>query len=100
MPTSHPLKNWEIKGNVSFPGFLSHSRKFGWAFSGLGFPSAIAVKHPPPSRGDARDTELIPGSGRSPEWENGNPLRYSCQDNPMDREARQAIFHGVTKSLT
>ena len=89
MPTSHPLKNWEIKGNVSFPGF-----------SGLGFPGAIVVKHPPPSRGDARDTELIPGSGRSPEWENGNPLRYSCQDNPMDREARQAIFHGVTKSLT
>ena len=38
----------------------------------------------------------IPGPGRSPEGENGNPLRYSCLENPMDRGAWQATVHGVT----
>ena len=41
-----------------------------------------------------------PGSGRSPGGGNGNPLQYSCLENPMDREAWQAIVHGVTKSWT
>ena len=35
------------------------------------------------------------GSGRSPSVGNGNPLQYSCQDNPMDREDWQATVHGV-----
>ena len=39
---------------------------------------------------DAGDTGLIPGSGRSPGEQNGNPLQYSCQDNPIDRGAWQA----------
>ena len=45
---------------------------------------------------------LIPGSERSPEVGNGNPLQYSCQDNPIDRDpvCGQAIVHGVTKSQT
>ena len=42
----------------------------------------------------------IPGLGRSP-WEgNGNPFQYSCLENPTDREAWQAIGHGVAKSQT
>ena len=45
----------------------------------------------------AGDMGLTPGSGRSPAEENGNPLQYSCLGNPMDREAWQAIVHGVTK---
>ena len=40
----------------------------------------------------------IPGLGRSPGEGNGNPLQYSCLENPMDRGAWQAIVHGVTKS--
>ena len=36
---------------------------------------------------NAGDLGLIPGSGRSPGEENGNPLQYSCLENPMDREA-------------
>ena len=40
---------------------------------------------------------LIPGSGRSPGG-NGNPLQYSCLENPMDRGAWRAIVHGVVKS--
>ena len=42
----------------------------------------------------------IPGSGRSPGGEPGNPLQYSCLENPMDRGAWQATVHGVTKSQT
>ena len=41
----------------------------------------------------------IPGSGRSPEEGNGNPLQYSCLGNPRDRGAWHATVHGVAKEL-
>ena len=41
-----------------------------------------------------------PGSGRSPGEGNGNPLRYVCLENPMDRGAFWATVHGVAKSRT
>ena len=62
----------------------------------MGFPGGSVVKNPP---GNVGDTDSIPGSGRSPGEENGNPLQYSCLGNPMDRGAWQAIVHGVTKEL-
>ena len=43
---------------------------------------------------------MIPGSGRPPGEGNGNPLQYSCLENPMDGGAWQATVHGVTKSWT
>ena len=46
------------------------------------------------------DTNLIPGSGRSPGEGNGNPLQYSCLENPMDRGTWPATVHGVAKSRT
>ena len=46
----------------------------------------------------AGDADLIPGSGRSPGEENGNPLQYSCLGNLMDRGAWWASVHGVEKS--
>ena len=52
-----------------------------------GFPGGVVVKYLPANAGDAGDTGLIPGLGRSPGGGNGNPLHYSCQDNPMDRGA-------------
>ena len=52
------------------------------------------IKNLPVNSGDM---DLIPGLGRSPGEGNGNPLQYSCLENPMDREAWQAIVHGVTK---
>ena len=58
------------------------------------------VKNPPADAGDARDIGSIPGSGRSPGGGNGNPLQYSCLENPMDRGAWRAAVHGVTKSDT
>ena len=62
-----------------------------------GFPGGAVVKNPPANAGDIRDTDLIPGWGRSPREGNGNLLQYSCRENPMDRGARQAPVHGVTK---
>ena len=58
---------------------------------------AQIVKTPPANAGDAGS---VPGLGRSPGEGNGNPLQYSCLENPMDREAWWATVHGVTKSWT
>ena len=61
---------------------------------------APVVKNLPANAGDIRDVGSNPGSGRSP-WEgNGNPLQYSCLENPMDRGVWQAIVHRVAKSWT
>ena len=49
---------------------------------------------------DAGDPGLIPGSGRSSGEGNGNPLQYSCLENPMDRGVWQATVHGIAKSQT
>ena len=48
----------------------------------------------------AEDLGSIPGSGRSPGEGNGNPLQYSCLENPMDGGVWQATVHGVIKSQT
>ena len=46
------------------------------------------------------DSGLIPASGRSPGEGNGNPIQYSCLENPMDRGASRAMVHRVAKSWT
>ena len=61
---------------------------------------AQVVKNPPANGRDTRDMSSIPGLGRSPGGGHGNPLQYSCLENPMDRGAWRATVHGVTKSLT
>ena len=61
---------------------------------------ALEVKNLPANAGDAGDSGSIPGPGRSPEGGNGNPLQYSCLDNPMDRGAWWATVRGVTKQLS
>ena len=66
-------------------------------FAFQGFPGGSQVKA---SASNVGDLGSIPGSGRSPGEGNGNPLQYSCLENPMDREARQATVHGVAKSRT
>ena len=58
---------------------------------------ALMVKNLPAMQ-DTRDS--IPGWGRSPGEGNGNPLQYSCWENPMDRGAWWATVHGVTKGWT
>ena len=49
---------------------------------------------------NAGDLGSIPGSGRSPEERNGNPLQYSCLENSRDGGDWPAIVHGVAKSWT
>ena len=60
----------------------------------MGFLSDSAVKTPPASAGNSGS---IPGSERSPEEGNGDPLQYSCLENSMDRGAWRGTVHGVTK---
>ena len=59
---------------------------------------APVVKNPSANAGDARGMHLVPGSERSPGEGCGNPLQYSCLENPMDRGAWQATVHGIGKS--
>ena len=61
---------------------------------------ALVVKNLPANAGDGRDVGLTPGSGRSAGGRHGNPLQYSCQENPMDRGAWWATVHGISKSQT
>ena len=56
------------------------------------------VKNLPANAGDTRDTGSIPGSVRSPGGGHGNPLQYSCLENPMERGAWRATVHGVAES--
>ena len=60
----------------------------------LGFPHSSVGKE---SACNAGDLGLIPGSGRCLGEENGNPLQYSCLENPRDRGAWQAPVHGVAR---
>ena len=64
---------------------------------GHGFPGGSDFKA---SASNAGDLGSIPGSGRSPGEGNGNPLQYSCLENPMDGGAWWATVHGVAKSRT
>ena len=58
------------------------------------------VKNPPANAGDLRDVGLIPGLERSPGGGNGNPLKYSCLENPTDGGNWRASVHGIPKSQT
>ena len=79
----------------------------GWASAGFsqpalcpGPPQWLSDKESACSAGDTGDLDSTHGSGRSPGAGHGNPLQYSCLENPMDRGAWQATVHGVAKSLT
>ena len=61
---------------------------------------ALVVKNLPASAGDIRDAGSIPGLGRSPGGGLGNPPKYSCLENPMDRGAWQASAHRIAQSWT
>ena len=58
------------------------------------FPGGSVIKNPPANVGNVGS---IPGLGKSPGEGNGNPLQYSCLENPMDRGSWQATVHGVKR---
>ena len=70
---------------------------FGQRVFATRFPDGSEVKA---SACNAGDLGSIPGLGRPPGEGNGNPLQYSCLENPMDRGAWWAAVHGVAKSRT
>ena len=59
---------------------------------------ALVVNNLPANAGDKKDLGSIPGLGRLPGGGHGNPLQYSCLENPMDRGAWWAMVHRVAKS--
>ena len=84
-PTSHPL-------SLSSPpvlNFSQHQGLFQCVSSSQTSQVMLVVKNPPANAGDVRDSGSIPRLGGSPGEENGNPLQYSCLENPMDRVAWQ-----------
>ena len=60
----------------------------------------LVIKSPPANAGDLREAGLIPGLGRSLGRGHGNPLQFSCLENPMDREAWWAKVHGFATGLS
>ena len=86
-----PLK--ECFNDIQHTGWNAHSfiHSFGKnllnAQSMSGFPGGASGKEAVCNAGDIRDTGSIPGLGRPPGGGNGNPLQYSCLENPMDRGA-------------
>ena len=68
--------------------------------SSRGSQVALVVKYPLANAGDVRDASSIPGSQRSPGGGQGNPLQYSCLENPVDRRAWRALVHRIAKSRT
>ena len=101
----HPPKSHDslllFRSVSPFPGVLTQ-RSFPGSDRSLSNVTEVAlvVKNLPANSGDRRDTDSIPGLGKSPGEENGKPLQYSCLENPMDREACWATVCGVSKSRT
>ena len=69
-------------------------------FSNGASQMALEVRNQLADAGDIRDVGSIPGWGRSPGGGQGNPLQYSCLENPKDRVAWPATVHSVARSDT
>ena len=72
----------------------------GFPVDARGMHHLMQVENLPFSAGDERDMGLIPGSERSPGRGNGNPLQYSCLENPIDRGGWRATVYRFEKSQT
>ena len=82
--------------------FLSYPKYFILYILKLYSQVVLVIKRKtlPAKARDVRDACLIPGLARPPGGGHGNPLQYSCLENPMDRGAWQATVHGVAKNQT
>ena len=79
---------------------ISRFLSFMKSLTSLGFPCSSVSKESACNARGIGDMGSVPGSGRSPGGGNGNPLQYSCLENPVDRGAWWATVHRVTKSQT
>ena len=98
------INNWAHPGILmAMSEGVPHQEQKGlWGLTWRSGPSQVApvVKNLPANAGEERDVALIPGLGRSPGGGYGNPLQYSCLENPMDRGALQATVHRVAQPDT
>ena len=88
LPAVQEIKNHTVKYFLIFKQIFTLIQ---------GFAAGAVVKNPPVNAGNMVSTS---GLGRSPGEGNGNPLQYSCLENPMDRGAWWATVHGVAESQT
>ena len=75
------LSQWSVQRNR---GNRKNGKDWRWLPFLLDFPGGASGKEPTCHSGDIRDPDLIPELGRSPKGGHGNPLQYSCLENPMD----------------
>ena len=96
--SSLPLRDWGggkfMEGSDWLKKPTAGSLLSYWSILVTGFSGGSAGEE---STCNAGDTGWIPGSGRSPGGENGNPLQYSCLENPMDRGTWRAAVHEVAE---
>ena len=100
----HQAKNQltvvEILGLTNFVSLPGISPFFAVFSEQIGFSDDSMAKESTCNGGDIADAHSVPGLGRSPGGGNGNPLQYSCLEDPTDRGAWWATVHGVAKSWT
>ena len=103
MATHSGILAWKIPWTEE-PGRLksmeSQTVRHNCATNTFTFLGGSEIKHLSANAGIARDSGLIPGSGRSPGGGNANPLQYSCLENPTDRRAWRGSVRGVEESHT
>ena len=87
---------WTLKFLQIFPQGLLQNYRHLW--NKRGFPGGSDGKESACNAGNIRDAGLTSGSARYPGAGQGNPLQYSCLENPTDRRAWWAAFHNVSKS--
>ena len=83
---------------IRFHSHVPDGHEFGGVPFTLGLPWWLSRKEPACNAGAAGDVGSIPRSGRSPGGEHGNPLQYSCLENPMDRRTWWATAHEFIKN--
>ena len=89
---------YELWSSTILLSYLTEN--FGNLFAFMTSQFELVINNPLTSEGDIRDVGLIPGSGRSPGGRHGNPLQYSCLENPIERGAWRATVHRATKTGT
>ena len=98
-PHPHSIPFFYIVRVPHWTSCVTQQLPISYLFKILASQMVLVVRNLPTNTGDIGDTGFIPGLGRCPGEENGNPLQYSCLENPMDRGSWQATVHGVAKRV-
>ena len=102
LPSGTPILSWQLwrRRLGAQKSWHCFQEDLGFIITNNGFPDSLMCKESACNAGDMRDASSIPGLGRFSGKGNGNPLQYSCRDNPTDRGDLQATIHGAAKSQT